>query len=550
VTTAHTLAPMARRKYWGWGYEGTEADADVVAFAEAALADRLGWNRRPPIVAVDASSLGLRDPRVSLPQALAHLGAPDAHARASHAYGKSYRDLVRALGGRFPQPPDIVAFPESEDDVVRLLDFAAKARVAVVPYGGGSSVCGGVETDVGDAFAGTVSMDLTRLDRVREIDPVSRAARIQGGALGPVLEEQLRPSGLTLRHYPQSFEHSTLGGWIATRAAGHFATLWTHVDELVESVRVVTPSGILATRRLPGSGAGPSPERLFCGSEGTLGIIVEAWMRLVARPTHRASATVTFSTFAAGLTAVRSIAQSQLHPANARLLDPTEALLAGAGAGDVAVLVVGFESADHAVAGALDRALELAREAGGTAGPPKVRGPGDGARGDDAEGKWRAAFLRGPYLRDALVARGVFVETYETATTWDRIDEIGDRVERAARAALGSVGARAIVACRVTHAYADGCAPYWTVIAEAPDAVDPRERVAKQVAQHDAVKAAVTDAILEAGGTSTHHHAVGRDVAPFWAKERDPLFERALRAVKRDLDPAGLLNPGVLFASP
>jgi alkyldihydroxyacetonephosphate synthase len=538
---------MPTRKYWGWGYEGIEADADVVAFAEAALAERLGWNRRAPAVPVPAASLSLRAPRVALPAALAHLGRPDAHARASHAYGKSYRDLVRAMGASFPSPPDIVALPESEDDVVRLLDFAAGERVAVTPYGGGSSVCGGVETLGGDGLRGTLSMDLTRLDRVVRIDATSHAAQIQGGALGPVLEDQLRASGLTLRHYPQSFEHSTLGGWIATRAGGHFATLWTHVDELVESVRVVTPSGILATRRLPGSGAGPSPERLFCGSEGTMGIIVEAWMRVVRRPIFRASATATFSTFAGGLAALRVLSQSKLHPANARLLDPTEALLAGAGAGDVAVLVVGFESADHPVAAALDRALEIVRDAGGTPGSPKVRGPGDGARGDDAEGKWRAAFLRGPYLRDALVARGIFVETYETATTWDRIPAIGAAVERAARAALGSSGARAIVACRVTHAYPDGCAPYWTVIAEAPDDADAAERVRRRVAQHDEVKAAVTDAILESGGTSTHHHAVGRDVAPFWAKECDPLFDRALRAVKRELDPAGILNPGVLF---
>lgn len=539
---------MPTRKYWGWGYEGIEADADVVAFAEAALAERLGWNRTAPETPIEASSLVLPSPRVTLPAALAPLGDPSAHARASHAYGKSYRDLVRAMGGSFPSPPDVVALPATEEDVVRLLDFAAAEQIAVVPYGGGSSVCGGVETDVGGAFRGTLSMDLTKLDRVLEIDDVSRAARIQGGALGPVLEDQLRTSGLTLRHYPQSFEHSTLGGWIATRAGGHFATLWTHVDELVESVRVITPSGTLTTRRLPASGAGPSPERLFCGSEGTLGIIVEAWMRVVPRPTHRASATATFGSFARGLDALRVLAQSKLHPANARLLDPTEALLAGAGAGDTAVLVLGFESAVHDVARDLDRALEIVREAGGAPGAAKVRGPGDGARGDDAEGKWRAAFLRGPYLRDALVARGIFVETYETATTWDRIPAIGERVERAARAALGANGARAIVACRVTHAYPDGCAPYWTVIAAAPEGAAGPDRVARRVAQHDAVKAAVTDAILEAGGTSTHHHAVGRDVAPFWSKEQDPLFERALRAVKRDLDPKGILNPGVLFS--
>ncbi len=530
---------MARRKHWGWGYEGVSADPAAVEMAEAALEARLGWTRRAPRFAPAAEQLALPPPRVALPASLAHLGRVDAHERASHSYGKSYRDLVRALAGSFATPPDVVAYPETEEDVVRLLDFAAGAEVAAIPYGGGSSVCGGVEAAVGERHRGAITIDLARLDRVLEMDETSRAARIQGGVLGPHLEDQLRPSGLTLRHFPQSFEFSSLGGWIATRAGGHFATTWTHVDEQVQAVRVVTPSGTLQTRRLPASGAGPQPERLVCGSEGALGIVVEAWMRLFARPVFRASASSTFPTFEAGLDAVRRIVQAHLAPANCRLLDPTEAQLAMAGGGDVAVLVLGFESADHAVADRLDRALTLVREAGGTPGPPKVRGAGEARRADDAEGTWRAAFLRGPYLRDELVARGVFVETYESATTWDRVAELGDAVERAARQALGPDGARAVVACRVTHAYPDGCAPYWTVIAPA--------RIGDEVAQWDAVKEAVTDAVLAHGGTSTHHHAVGRDVARHWRREADPVFLRAMAAVKRELDPTGVMNPGVLF---
>lgn len=536
---------MTRRKHWGWGLEGESADEAAVAMAEAALEAKLGWNRRAPRVAPAVEDLALRAPRVALPASLAHLARVDPHTRASHAYGKSYRDLVRALAGWFPEPPDVVAFPETEDDVVRLLDAAATERLAVIPYGGGSSVCGGVEPVVSGDHRGTMTMDLTRLDRVLEVDATSRAARIQGGVLGPHLEAQLRPTGLTLRHFPQSFEHSSLGGWIATRAGGHFATTWTHVDELVEAVRVVTPSGVLQTRRLPGSGAGPQPERLVCGSEGALGIVVEAWMRLFARPVFRASASSTFPTFAAGLEAVRRIVQAHLAPSNCRLLDPTEALLAMAGPGDAAVLVLGFESADHDVGARLERGLALVREAGGTPGPAKVRSAADAARADDAEGAWRAAFLRGPHLRDALVARGIFVETYESATTWDRIPELCDGVERAARAALGPLGARAVVTCRVTHAYPDGCAPYWTVIAPAAEGGPGDPRAA--VAQWDVVKAAVTDAVLADGGTCTHHHAVGRDVAAHWRREADPLFVRSLAAVKRELDPAGIMNPGVLL---
>ncbi len=207
--------------------------------------------------------------------------------------------------------------------MVALLDWCTEGDVAAIPYGGGSSVVGGVEADVGDGFAGVVSIDLTRLDRVLEIDPVSRAARIQAGALGPVLEDQLRPHGYTLRHFPQSFEFSTLGGWLATRSGGHYASVYTHIDDLVESMRVVTPSGVSESRRLPGSGAGPSPDRLFLGSEGILGVITEAWMRIQDRPRWRGSAGVHFDRTPTGCAAARAIAQSALFPTNCRLLDAT-----------------------------------------------------------------------------------------------------------------------------------------------------------------------------------------------------------------------------------
>jgi alkyldihydroxyacetonephosphate synthase len=200
----------------------------------------------------------------------------DRRARASHTYGKAYRDVVRAARGELSNPPDVVATPSSEADVVALLDWCADRRVAAIPFGGGSSVVGGVECREAGAFAGVMTIDLTALDRVVEVDSVSRAARIQGGALGPVLEEQLRPHGYTLRHFPQSFEFSTLGGWLATRSGGHYASVYTHIDDMLESMRVVTPSGVVESRRLPGSGAGPSPDRLFLGSEGSRVIIAEA----------------------------------------------------------------------------------------------------------------------------------------------------------------------------------------------------------------------------------------------------------------------------------
>jgi len=488
--------------------------------------------------------LCLRPPRIAPPPTLEPLTSAAPFERASHCYGKSYRDLVRALRGDFGNPPDLVAFPNDERDVVALLDWCSDSRVAAIPYGGGSSVCGGVEPDVGGAFAGTLSIDLGKMEKVLEIDERSRAARIQAGVFGPALEEQLRPHGLTLRHFPQSFEFSTLGGWIATRSGGHFATQFTHIDELVQALRVVTPGGLVNTRRLPGDGAGPSPERLFIGSEGTLGIITEAWMRVFARPRFRAKATALYSDFARGVEAVRLLAQSGLNPANCRLLDAREAMMNGVSTGEQAVLLIGFESHDHALDTWLTRAIELCRDAGGEVQDHSIRTSDDsgGVRGGSADA-WRGAFLRAPYLRDELVARGAFVETFETAITWDRFASLDSAVRAAAdQAARASSGAAAIVTCRITHAYSDGAAPYFTVICPA--------RRGAELEQWDLIKTAITDAMLEQGATVTHHHAVGRDFRRWYERQLPPPFQRALAAAKSAVDPSGVLNPGVLLAAP
>ena len=223
------------------------------------------------------ADIQLRAPRLSPPAPLANICSTETYDRAAHSYGKALPDIVQAFGWIFRTRPMWWPFPKTEDDVVAVLDWCNEVGAAAIPFGGGSSVTSGVEPPPGDAYPGSVSIDLRCLDKVLEIDETSRAARIQAGVYGPALEAQLKPHGYTLRHYPQSFEFSTLGGWIATRSGGHFATLYTHIDDLVESTRVVTPSGIVASRRLPGSGAGPSPDRLFIGSEGILGIITEAW---------------------------------------------------------------------------------------------------------------------------------------------------------------------------------------------------------------------------------------------------------------------------------
>ena len=529
-----------RRTFWGWGYE---EDAIEAAHADAIadlLSERFGCERPRAAPAPRLADLRLPAAKVSPPSALAEICSTDPYHRASHTYGKAFRDVVRGFRRDFSPAPDAVAFPRDEADVVALLDWTSSQKIAAIPYGGGSSVCGGVEARLPSGYTGAVSIDLSRLDRVLEVDRTSRAARIQAGIYGPALEDTLRPEGLTLRHFPQSFEFSTLGGWIATRSGGHYATLYTHIDDFVESIRVVTPAGVSESRRLPGSGAGPSPDRLFIGSEGTLGIITEAWMRLQDRPKHRVSASITFSDYARATECVRTISQTGLFPTNLRLLDADEALTSGAGDGKAHVLILGFESADHTLDAWAARALECCRDHGGVVpdGAGRTRSD-DGAAREGAAGAWRNSFLRAPYLRDALVKLGFIADTFETAIPWSRFAEFHARVTAVTRDVLARVCGGGSVTCRFTHVYPDGPAPYFSVLAPSNHS--------SQLEQWDEIKAAASDAIIAAGGTITHHHAVGRDHRPWYDRQRPEPFATALRAAKRALDPAGVLNPGVLL---
>jgi alkyldihydroxyacetonephosphate synthase len=526
-----------RRKHWGWGYEDEQPSPDELRGAAGFLVQRLGFGSTEPEPPVPLSQVSLPAPRLAPPAALADICVSDDYERALHSYGRSYADVVRAFGGRFDHPPDVVAHPSDEPELQRVLDWAVSAGAAVIPFGGGTSVVGGVEASTGcEDRAGVVTVDLKALDRVLEVDPVSLSARIQAGALGPGLEEQLGAHGLTLRHFPQSFQFSTLGGWIATRAGGHFATLYTHIDDLVESVRALTPAGVWESRRLPGSGAGVSPDRLLIGSEGTLGVITEAWVRVRRRPTFRASSPVRFGDFTAGAEAVRAISQSGLYPTNCRLIDAREAEITGAGDGSHALLVLGFESAEYDVEGSMTTALEICADHGGAVEP---RGSGGtGRSSSEAVGGWREAFLRAPYLRDVFVAIGVLSETFETAITWDRFPAFHERVLADVSEAVREVCGGGTVTCRFTHVYPDGPAAYYTILAPA--------RRGGELEQWAQIKQAASDAVIDGGGTITHHHAVGRDHRPWYDRQRPEPFAAALRGAKAAVDPTGALNPGVL----
>lgn len=525
-----------QRSWWGWGWaDMAYTDEQCAGFQRVfpSLPDR-------PKAIPNLNDLQLRSPRVSPPGSLANMFSSHIYDRAGHTYGKAYRDVVRSLAGELPNPPDLVAFPETEAQVSAILDWATSNDVVVIPYGGGSSVVGGIEYREDDRPF--ISLDLTRLNRVLDIDAVSLAARIQGGALGPMLEDQLRPHGFTLRHFPQSFEFSTLGGWLATRSGGHYATARTHIDDFVESIRTVTPTGVMESWRLPGSGAGPSPDRLMLGSEGILGVVTEAWMRITPRPKFKESTSATFARRTDAFEAVRAISQSGLNPANCRLLSPGEAGSAGAGDEPRWVLVLGAESAFVPVDNTMAHLVEMVRDHGGEpAAPPAKRDSTRGShKSDETAEAWRSSFLAMPYGRDAMARMSVLVETFETATTWDRIDSLYDDVTiKLGEVVTEVTGEPGRINCRFTHVYPDGPAPYFTVVGAG--------RPGSEVAMWDEIKAGAMEILTEHRATVSHHHAVGRDHRGGYDRQRPELFAGVLRAAKDVLDPAGILNPGVLI---
>ena len=527
-----------RRSFWTWGYvsdEPTEAERQAAA---KQLSSRLGQLVEPPPVP-NIDAIALPAPRLTLPAQLADWVSTTTAERVTHTYGGHALELLKGLRGQFDNPPDAVAHPRNEDELEATLAWCDRQGHAVMPYGGGTSVVWGVNAP--DDAATSVTIDLDNLNTVLEVDDVSRAARIQAGMLGPDMEAALKPLGLTLRHFPQSFPWSTVGGWVATRSGGHYATNHTHIDDFVESTRMLTPKGWFESRRLPGSGAGPSPDRLVLGSEGTLGIISECWLRLQKRPVCRATAGVSFKGWRDGCEAVREIAQAKLWPANLRILDPAEAAFSAGLDGERALLIIGFESADIPQGGNIRSAVAIARSHGGIVDDADILiddGTGTPTGRGGAVGAWRNAFIG---VNAGLTAGlGLLSDTFETAITWNKWPdfdaEVRERVGGALRSALGE---SARLSCRFTHVYPDGPAPYYSF-----SGVVPRGTEAER---WKIVKEAATEAVVAAGGTVTHHHAVGRMHRRGWEAQRPALFADLWRAAKRSIDPQGILNPGVLI---
>jgi alkyldihydroxyacetonephosphate synthase len=525
-----------QKKFYAWGYADEELSADEIESWEGDVAQHYGLSGFDVSPPPQADEIALRTPRIVVPAALQRIIRTDHLTRLEHSYGKAWFDACRMFMRSVPNPPDAVAFPETEQDIIRVLDWCAESGAKVIPYGGGSSVVKGIEPT--EQFEKVVTMSMRHMDKVLEVDPVSQAARIQGGVYGPHLEDQLRDTPFTMRHYMQAYRCSTLGGWIATRSGGHYATLYTHIDDFVESTRTVTPTGTLETRRLPGSGAGPSPDRMVIGSEGILGIITEAWVRLRKKPRFRTATSVRFNDFHAGADAVRGIAQAGLYPANCRLLEAREGLPDTPWQSEESVLVLTFESADRPQDALMAHALEICRDCGGVADRSALEDENSHRSG--AAGAWRNRFIRAPYYTEHAVARGLLSTTFETSMTWERFRDFHATIMQVSREAIKQVTGRdGTVTCRFTHIYPDGPCLYFTL----GGILDKRVMLDQCIS----ILTTCMTATVEHGGTTTHHHAVGRFHRPFYDKQRPELFARALRAAKRELDPNSLLNPGVLI---
>lgn len=530
------MSQVLQRNPSGWGYEGERAAEEELAQVRQLLAALFPDHDPRPQPEWRVEELDLRPSRVRVPAALSSICSDETGVRALHTYGRAYADNVRRSRGQFPNPPDVVAMPTTPAEVEAVLEWCAETGVSCVPFGGGTSVAGGVLPPEGP----TVTLQTRRMAKLLDLDPMSRTAHLQAGATGPEVESVLHGHGYRTRFMPQSFLLSTLGGWMATRACGYRGVRRTRIDDIVEAVGAVTPVGRWDSRRLPASGTGPAHDRLLLGSEGTLAVFTDAWVRVEPLPRRRSIAVVHFATFEDGARCLRELAHAELEPWDCRLIDNVEALTSGVGTGERAALLLGFEGGDAAVSDA-ERAVAICRDAGGDCPDGAVhfdleqRAP---SPAEDPVEQWRQTFLRGPFIQDQLVRQSFIVETLETAATWDRFEEVRASVGDALREALQEICGGGIVTCRVSHTYSDGAAPYFTIVA-------PGRRGGEEQ-QWKEVKAAASEAIHRSGGTITHHHAVGRDHRAVYDREVPEPFRLAFAAAKQALDPTGTLNPGIL----
>lgn len=547
-------------KWWGWGdsgkYFSLRDRPRFVSFLQERLKTSLEREHRP--VGIEEICLPLPGlPAEVLSRIVSMVGeghvSTDRSVRIRHAMGKSYRDLVRVRKGCVASPPDAVLWPGTDKEVEAVLAWAQDHEIAVVPFGGGSSVVGGVESQKGPAHRGIVSLDMARMGRVLGIDTLSRTARMQAGITGPALEKALNEKGYGLGHFPQSFEYSTLGGWVATRSAGQLSSLYGKIEDMVTSVSMVTPSGRLETLEIPARAVGPDLTQLVVGSEGTLGVITDVTVRIHPLPEEQRYMGFFFKDFISGVDASRTVVQEGLTPAVLRLSDAEETQFGlalkprAAHMGKEAVQLGGIWALDKlgyrserrclmilGFEGRKGRAETDAREA------RKIcKDYGAIYLGESPGRMWHAERFEHPYLRDTLLDRAIMIDTLETSTDWHNVVPLYLAVSSALRDAIRTTGVSEIVMCHLSHVYPTGSSLYFIFLGA--------QVMGEELEQWYTIKQAASECILSHGGTISHHHGVGTDHAPWARKEHGPLGIGLLKGLKRSVDPAGVMNPGKLI---
>jgi alkyldihydroxyacetonephosphate synthase len=546
------MTGKSKLKWWGWGSEEASYSLPDPRGFWSSLEHTLGSlptsprTGSPSDIQLKPSRLPAADLR-TLEEIFGESGlSTDDTERLLRAMGKSYVDLLRVRHGHVAAAPDAVAFPEEEKQIQLLLELATDRHWGVIPFGGGTSVVGGVEPPL-DRYP-VLTLDLRRMDRVLDIDSTSNTARVQSGIRGPDLEAELNDRGFTLGHFPQSFEYSTLGGWIATRSAGQNSTKYGKIEDMVVSLRMATPGAVIESPLVPADAVGPSLLHCLVGSEGVLGVITQAVVRLHPLPQHRGFATYLFPDFSTGLAAVRKMMQAEVRPAVLRLSDPAETAMAALltkspqpsfkdRLGHWYLRFRGFELEKSAL---LILIFEGSRSLVAAGSREACRFLGEGlSLGSAPARKWLQTRFHHPYLRDDLLDRSVMVDTVETAAPWEKLPQLYQTVRQTLSASILKTAPGALVFAHLSHAYPDGASLYFTFMA--------RQQAGQEIEQWQEVKDAATEAILQGGGALSHHHGIGSMHKPWLRSYLGTQGVEMIQQLKRKFDPGNIMNPGKLI---
>ncbi len=554
--TSNLNADARTTKWWGWGLESKTYPLDDRPQFWPYLAKTLKIAKLDQCPRVTLESVKLPPSRLDK-RTLTRLkraidGAEvstEKYDRLKHSLGKSYLDLLALRGGIIRNPPDAVVYPGNEEEVEKLLSFARVNCISIVPFAGGSSVVGGVEPLRRRDLKSTITIDLRRMNRIIDVDTISLTASVEAGIPGPELEDALNGKGFSLNHFPQSFQFSVLGGRIATRSAGQVSTKYGKIEDMVESLTLISPNGTVDTKAVPASASGPDLKQLLIGSEGTLGVITKAKLRIHRLPEIRRYEGLMFKSFRDGINAIRETMQSGLTPAMMRLSDPDETTVSlflssqgftqklglwtlkrlGYVPSRECVMILGVEG-DRAVVNA---EREVAVRACKRNGAFEI--------GKGVGGTWLKERFELPYLRDVLLDHCILVDTLETATTWDKLEALHGAVKKSIEDVVTEMGVNGLAFAHISHAYPDGASVYYTFVA-------PQIK-GEEVQQWLRIKKAVTDCIMRNGGTLGHHHGVEKDHVRWIKQELGKNGLALLKAMKRQLDPEGIMNPGKLLES-